>query len=150
VLHHEQSGRIVEGVLRYAAVSNDLQLYSRQDGIFMSKETIIVSHPLPLFSFGSTRNGRAVVAFSFALFCRLTHLLFFLFVQSVNVSDISELRPGSHSLAFVRSGSTANDKEVRAPFFLPHLQYVHPTNLPFSYRVKFIFSHSLDAVHYLV
>lgn len=32
--------------------------------------------------------------------------------QSINVSDISELRPGSHSLAFVRSGSTANDKEV--------------------------------------
>jgi hypothetical protein len=28
------------------------------------------------------------------------------------VSDISELRPGSHALAFVRSGSTANDKEV--------------------------------------
>jgi hypothetical protein len=49
VLHHEQSGRIVEAVLRYAAVSNDLQLYSRQDGIFMSKETVIVS-PLLLFS----------------------------------------------------------------------------------------------------
>lgn len=28
------------------------------------------------------------------------------------MSDISELRPGSHALAFVRSGSTANDKET--------------------------------------
>lgn len=35
------------------------------------------------------------------------------FLQSINVSDISELRPGSHSLAFVRTGSTANDTEVR-------------------------------------
>jgi hypothetical protein len=33
-------------------------------------------------------------------------------LQAINVSDISELRPGSHALAFVRSGSTANDKEV--------------------------------------
>jgi hypothetical protein len=35
-------------------------------------------------------------------------------LQAINVSDISELRPGSHALAFVRSGSTANDKEVSA------------------------------------
>lgn len=42
VLHHEQTGRIVESVLKYAAVSNDLQLYSRKDGIFMSTETMMV------------------------------------------------------------------------------------------------------------
>lgn len=78
VLHHELSGKIVEAVLRYSSVSNDLQLFSRHEGIFMSKET----------------------------------------VMAINISDISELRPGSHSLAFVRSGSTANDKEVRSCFLV--------------------------------
>lgn len=48
VLHHEASGKIVEAVLSYSAVSNDLELYSRQDGIFSSKETKAVR---PLLSF---------------------------------------------------------------------------------------------------
>lgn len=43
VLHHELSGKIVEAVLRYSSVSNDLQLFSRHEGIFMSKETVMVS-----------------------------------------------------------------------------------------------------------
>lgn len=48
VLHHELSGKIVEAVLRYSSVSNDLQLFSRHDGIFMSKETVMVSYFLLL------------------------------------------------------------------------------------------------------
>mmetsp|Transcript_6955 Transcript_6955/g.11767 ORF Transcript_6955/g.11767 Transcript_6955/m.11767 type:complete len:314 (-) Transcript_6955:598-1539(-) len=72
VLHHELSGKVVESVLRYARVSNDLQLVSKHEGFFFTKETLL----------------------------------------SINVSDISELRPGSHSLAFVRTGSTANDTET--------------------------------------
>jgi hypothetical protein len=43
VLHHEPTGRIVEAVLKYAAVSNDLQLYSRKEGIFTATETMMVS-----------------------------------------------------------------------------------------------------------
>jgi hypothetical protein len=44
-LHHEPTGRIVEAVLKYAAVSNDLQLYSRKEGIFTATETMMVRHP---------------------------------------------------------------------------------------------------------
>jgi len=72
VLHHELNGNIINAVLRYASVSNDLQLISTTQGILFSKESIM----------------------------------------SLNISDISEVRPGSHSLAFVRSGSTANDTET--------------------------------------
>ena len=39
VLNHEPTGKVIEAVLSYSSVSNDLELYSRQDGIFSSKET---------------------------------------------------------------------------------------------------------------
>ena len=42
VLHHELSGKVVEAVLRYASVSNDLQLFSKHEGIFLAKETLMV------------------------------------------------------------------------------------------------------------
>lgn len=43
VLHHELSGKVVESVLRYARVSNDLQLVSKHEGFFFTKETLLVS-----------------------------------------------------------------------------------------------------------
>jgi hypothetical protein len=52
----------------------------------------------------------------------------------VNVSDISELRPGSHSLAFVRSGSTANDKEVRIALHFPLFQCEHCLYFPLYFH----------------
>jgi hypothetical protein len=56
VLHHEPTGRIVEAVLKYAAVSNDLQLYSRKEGIFTATETMMVRHPFCVYPCRSTRN----------------------------------------------------------------------------------------------
>jgi len=42
VLHHELNGNIINAVLRYASVSNDLQLISTTQGILFSKESIMV------------------------------------------------------------------------------------------------------------
>jgi hypothetical protein len=50
VLHHEPTGRIVEAVLKYAAVSNDLQLYSRKEGIFTATETMMVRRPFCVYT----------------------------------------------------------------------------------------------------
>lgn len=49
VLHHELSGKISEAVLRYAAVSNDLQLHTKHEGIFLNKETVLVSGSIFIF-----------------------------------------------------------------------------------------------------
>lgn len=113
VLHHELSGKIVEAVLRYSSVSNDLQLFSRHEGIFMSKESVMVSTILHVSVLCHCNQEFGWELFKVnKLFCTPIFVL-----QAINISDISELRPGSHSLAFVRSGSTANDKEV-SPFLL--------------------------------
>ncbi len=39
-------------------------------------------------------------------------------VQRINVLDVSEIRPGSHSLGFVKTGSTEFDTEVSDGFSL--------------------------------
>lgn len=72
VSHHQLSGKIVDGVIRYEADTNTLVLYTQIPGFLGMKETLM----------------------------------------SLNISDISEVRPGSHSLAFVRTNSTENDGET--------------------------------------
>lgn len=50
VLHHEMSGKVVEAVLKYASVSNDLQLVSKREGFFFTQETMLVSLLLLFFT----------------------------------------------------------------------------------------------------
>jgi hypothetical protein len=51
VKHHDVHGNISDAVLRYAAVSNDLQLYSKQEGFFLTKESMMVQAVLVTFFF---------------------------------------------------------------------------------------------------
>ncbi len=54
--------------------------------------------------------------------------------QRINVFDVSEIRPGSHSLGFVKTGSTEHDSEVSPAMFISPIHTISSHYIDCSFQ----------------